>query len=609
MGLLNFANRESSNIFIACDKCHCHFLLEFITLENNIFIRKYCFCGESTSPMNNSKIEILYDIEEYKKIRCSCSFSIKKISKYCNDCQRFFCEECIIKHNHHKIIDPNDFFTNCFFHVNDKIIGFCKTCIKPICKVCIDNKHKNHKIEYNKHLEINDNILNEYMNNLNKAISEFDKLIRLKYGNSISVSIENLKYLQSKLFFKKYDRQILNSLFVLKIILDSYYHFSKIGQLNYQIISNILKNIKMKIIRLPDSKEFKKIDKYASITNTEIETEKGNLNINISLNIELERKEEKNKKKILIEFIKKYDDKKFKKIDKAIKLNNGNIAYCFYDESYSCSFIYFFTKDLKKEEKILKLNNNVIINFIELENEKIVILTLNKILLYYYNQLENNFILEKEIQLISNHKYDNLINISHNNFALLSDYSDTTYLNLFNFPNYKIDNIKITNEKNICPKILSNNNIIIIVFTGLEAVKICFYDIKNKSLDNMEIKWGKKLYMETLFGCFNIDNDLILLSIDFTFIIINSKTKQINTKIKTSYRCIRGLIRMKNICLIEDSYKISQMELKSGEIYQNYCALSKEELITNIVSILDLDDNLFCSINGDGSIFLYKYTQ
>ena len=157
--------------------------------------------------------------------------------------------------------------------------------------------------------------------------------------------------------------------------------------------------------------------------------------------------------------------------------------------------------------------------------------------------------------------------------------------------------------------LLSNNNIIIIVFTGLEAVKIYFYDIKNKSLDNMEIKWGKKLYMETLFGCFNIDKDLILLSIDFTFIIINSKTKQINTKIKTSYRCIRGLIRMKTISLIEDSYKISQMELKSGEIYQNYCALSKEELITNIVSILDLDDNLFCSINGDGSIFLYKYTQ
>jgi hypothetical protein len=56
--------------------------------------------------------------------------------------------------------------------------------------------------------------------------------------------------------------------------------------------------------------------------------------------------------------------------------------------------------------------------------------------------------------------------------------------------------------------------------------------------------------MEKLFGCFNIDNDLILLSIDFIFIIINSKTKQINTKIKTSYRCVRGLIKMKAILVL-----------------------------------------------------------
>jgi hypothetical protein len=208
MGLLNFVMSESENLkyIIACEKCHCHFLLEIITLENNIFIRKYCFCGESTSPINNTHIDILYDIEKYKDchVRCSCDQkSSKPVYKYCNDCLRFFCEDCTIRHNHHKQMDFNNFFINCYYHVNDKIIGFCKTCIKPICKVCIDNQHKNHKIEYNNNLEINDDILNEYMNNLSKAISEFDKLIKAKYGNSIGVSIENLNFLQGKMFFKK----------------------------------------------------------------------------------------------------------------------------------------------------------------------------------------------------------------------------------------------------------------------------------------------------------------------------------------------------------------------------------------------------------------------
>lgn len=90
MGLLNFVMSESENLkyVITCEKCHCHFLLEIITLENNIFIRKYCFCGESTSPINNTKIDILYDIEKYKKchVLCSCDQkSSKTVYKYCND--------------------------------------------------------------------------------------------------------------------------------------------------------------------------------------------------------------------------------------------------------------------------------------------------------------------------------------------------------------------------------------------------------------------------------------------------------------------------------------------------------------------------------------------
>ena len=245
MGLLNIGMRKIENLkfVLACDKCHCHFLLEIITMENNILIRKYCFCGESTSPINNLNIEILYEIEKYKKLRCSCNMrALKAVYKYCNDCQQFFCEDCTIKHSHHKQMDFNNFLINCYFHVNEKIIGFCKTCVKPVCEICIDNKHKNHKIEYNKNLEINDDILNEYMNNLSKAISEFDKLIKAKYGNSFSVSIENLNFYQGKMFFQKKDRQISNCLLVLKTIIDSYYYYKEIGKLNYQLISNILKN-------------------------------------------------------------------------------------------------------------------------------------------------------------------------------------------------------------------------------------------------------------------------------------------------------------------------------------------------------------------------------
>ena len=51
-------------------KCKCHYLLELISIENSISLRKYCFCCESTEPITqNTKSQLMSNYQNYK---CNC---------------------------------------------------------------------------------------------------------------------------------------------------------------------------------------------------------------------------------------------------------------------------------------------------------------------------------------------------------------------------------------------------------------------------------------------------------------------------------------------------------------------------------------------------------
>ena len=127
-------NNVSGNL--ACSKCKGLYLLELLSNENGILLRQYCFCGESTRIFNKIiENEILTEFKFYKGNGCfNCP---KSISKYCYTCKFFYCKNCLKSHQHKRVLDPKYFFINCFYHTNEKLVGFCKKCKEQICHTCV----------------------------------------------------------------------------------------------------------------------------------------------------------------------------------------------------------------------------------------------------------------------------------------------------------------------------------------------------------------------------------------------------------------------------------------------------------------------------------------
>ena len=255
MGINNYNNYNNPiKGSLACKQCHTYYLLELLTTEKDIFLRKYCFCGESTTQINNNmKLELIQELYIFNDYKCKCILKTennitqkKTISKFCNDCNKYLCKDCIKEHVHINLIDPNLLLINCIYHQNQKLVGFCRKCTKPLCLKCVNGFHRNHDIRYTK--QLNKFIIEKYQNNLLKAITEFKILIKLKYDQNMELNISNLSSSQKNLPLIDYeDKQIIISLEILHTMLDLYIYHNNNGSLNYQLISNILKNINFKI--------------------------------------------------------------------------------------------------------------------------------------------------------------------------------------------------------------------------------------------------------------------------------------------------------------------------------------------------------------------------
>ena len=107
----NENKKEIEENELLCNKCYEYPLFELLVNENNIKVRKYCFCGESTSIINNIKIYITYN--KYSKLIIyyinpqtitnfpleNCNYYKENI-KYCLECNKLF----ILQDNHVHII-------------------------------------------------------------------------------------------------------------------------------------------------------------------------------------------------------------------------------------------------------------------------------------------------------------------------------------------------------------------------------------------------------------------------------------------------------------------------------------------------------------------------
>ena len=364
MGLNQSILKSDLKGSLVCDKCLTHYIIEIITSEETISIRKYCYCGKLTMPINQGIKSHLYNSYDcYNHYRCGCvpiimgNFNYKKVSKYCYECEKFFCDDCSKNHSKHKnVILLSSIFKNyCKFHLNEQILGFCKKCKIPICKKCINEKHKNHFINCSENIKVTEYFVNNFKNNLMKAHSDFEQLMKLKYGKETRIYLNNLSNPQTVSFFDNYDKLIVRTLEILKTIYDSYIYHKNNSIIYYQLTKNILKNANIHIIRLPDKVEEKKIkeDRFSNIANTIFDNpDKSNPNIRIALKIAL-YDEEPNNNEIYIELKRKITDNGFKG-KKLIKLKNGKLAaIC----ENSKNIIFY--KDLKREDLYLEADENI----------------------------------------------------------------------------------------------------------------------------------------------------------------------------------------------------------------------------------------------------------
>ena len=141
---LNQSNNKIEYDFI-CNKCYNHYIIELVASQEDIFIRKYCYCIESTIPLlqilQTNFFGLILKSDFFINHSCDNELwtkgGIKMGTIYCYECNKFFCDFCIKKHNHSNIINKNFLLTNCRNHTNEKIIGFCSDCKKLICWKCI----------------------------------------------------------------------------------------------------------------------------------------------------------------------------------------------------------------------------------------------------------------------------------------------------------------------------------------------------------------------------------------------------------------------------------------------------------------------------------------
>ena len=627
MGINNITT-SIKNEFI-CDKCCRHYLLELISDESKALLRGYCFCGESTIQIENPK-EILFlnEFQFYENYKCKCVTNIyenkKKVWKYCDKCNEFLCKECSNSHEHNNSIFEPDILTNkCKYHSNEELIGFCKHCKKPICQECINYFHKKHEIKLTKDLIKTDEYVENYEKNLEKAISDFNKFMKMKYGE-IEITIPNLDNKENINIIYGRDRQTVTTLQILKTILDLYNYHKDNGTLNYQIISNMLNNLNFEIVRLPD----KINNRFKSFSGSSLDDENNKINKNINVCLEINLKSKMNERKIInkinIENYKLYGS--YKEGENIKKLKNGNLIL------YGKSFTGFRIIEDLKENKYYEIRDRVI-DFMQLKNEKFVFLTkkhdnseICRLLIIIKEG--NEFKIEKRIDLNKKRNYCKLIPIDSFKILLFS-YSNKkqkTYIELIILQNLKsektaimkllsiswIDKLDLILKTKISEwKFIKNGNLIMIAFNVKELCIIYFYDLKDNKLESISINLNLNNNLQTpnndnyneILNIMNIDNERILLSSNMHGIILNIKTKQIESKIKdwNNLYCICKV----NKCILAGFYggRISQINIYTKEIYNNFILKRNE----GIDSIVDIGNHTFCVVSKYNNIYIFEY--
>ena len=390
-----------------CSICYSHYFLlkDLMKYPKNIpsEFSINCVCKNGQRIISLEKLNNLFHNLEYKIKDIYCKKHNIKGVKYCNNCNAWLCENCLLIHN--EIVD-NHYLTNsinehpqiCKKHKDGEIKLYCKDCKKEICIFCteINEEHYQHNIKSyltyyskihqfkekniyhsfddfkEKFESITNGILDCYIKEYNKKVNQYISMIDNlqnqinQYSNFMEIKIENCK----KLF---------------EIIISAYKRYFEDLEIKYPNIytlkflskfSNFIENISFEN---ENSEIFDLLYNKVSQFNNELF---------FGINIDYTESKEKNKKKLNINkfpVLTLKNEKKRKKENKyemiedkmlkghsgpiycLIELNDGRIASGSKDKK-----IIIWDLQNKKIDKILEGHLNSIYSLLQLREGNLI---------------------------------------------------------------------------------------------------------------------------------------------------------------------------------------------------------------------------------------------
>ena len=482
----NIFNNEK---IIICEKCYN---IPEITFLLNNKIRLDC---------SKCKTSIIKDISYFDKFiyskddtnlfdlpNCSYYEGHKcKAIKYCFDCEKYLCEECIKNHNmsiqEHNLMEQkieSDIYCEKKGHFAKRFDKYCIICKEYLCPNC--------KCEHeNQYYYLNDPNKEKKINKIYERIWNCEDIIEQEEKN-VNIFLEkiNNKSETLKKMFEDYKERNLKQIALYKLLVNNYEKIKNIN--NFNIENNIIKN---------DNFDFNLSSARLSLKYEDEDEECLSSRYNELCNFYL------NKNIIITEqqpefFItKKFCNKKIKKI---ILMNDNRFLYFF--EAGNRFYILF--RNEKKEYVIFENTCNTGIKDINLLSDKNLLMFDNTNDLNILECKNNKYIIIQTIK-----KIDLFINDSFNtkNFFILKNMSDIFVISYL----YEVQNKLFYPEKK-------------------EPYDNCFIYVKNKDLfsiqniseyaiseiENSVLKSKHKEKLKNLFKILNIvDNRYeLLLKID-----------------------------------------------------------------------------------------------
>ena len=249
---VNDVNLKESEEII-CQECKQNALIKIedyrITTEcKNKHLKKNLSIKEF---VDSQKIDISQIMCDICKIRNQSNIYNNEIYR-CITCEKNICPLCKTRHgNQHIIVKYEERNIKCKIH-NEKFVKYCNDCNKDICMECIEEEHNNHKgVFYGDMLSSND--MNEYKKYLDIFIDKINEIIAkleeiknnmIIYNNKYNRIMNNKKKrnyetLKNIIEFNKYNNIIIEDIKEIINEKDINYQFGNIMKIYNKISGNI----------------------------------------------------------------------------------------------------------------------------------------------------------------------------------------------------------------------------------------------------------------------------------------------------------------------------------------------------------------------------------